>query len=177
MRWLGALGMCLAVGVVGACGSDDEGGAQGPTGCGKTPLSCPSDQTCWPVNTAGHLECTVAPAEQTQGKDCTLLLGQATCAPGLYCFPAVSGASSGTCQPFCPTGTCSGGSQCFQVGSVGGTEMVPVCSPPADADAGTDSGTGGTAGAGTGGTAGAGTGGTAGGSSGGTAGTSSGDGG
>lgn len=163
--------MCLAVGVVGACGSDDEGGgAQGPSGCGKTPQNCPSDQTCWPVNTAGHLECTVAPAEQTQGKDCTLLVGQATCAPGLYCFPSVSGTSSGTCQPFCPTGTCSGGTQCFQVGTVGGTETIPVCSPAVDADAGT----GGTAGAGSGGTAGAGTGGTAGASSGGTAGTSSG---
>jgi hypothetical protein len=172
MKWLGALGMCVAVGLVSACGSDDdEGSSPGPTGCGKTPTACPADQTCWPVSTSGHLECSVAPVDQTQGKDCTLLIGQATCAPGLYCFPNVSGTSNGTCQPFCQSGTCSGDSQCFQVGSVGGTEIVPVCSPPpVDVDAGTDSGTGGGAGAGSGGSAGSSSGGTAGTSSGGASG-------
>lgn len=156
MQGLGSLGPCLAI-ALAACGSDDDGGASKPSGCGAAPLACAPDQTCWTVNTSGHLACILAAPDGTEGKDCTNLINQATCAPGLFCMPNVSGSSSGTCQPFCQNAACANGGQCFQVGPPGGGEIVLVCSaPPGDAgtdadpstDAGSDSSTGGAGGAG-----------------------------
>lgn len=159
MKWLGALGACLAVSLMGACGGDDDGGggSQSSGGCSKTPLDCAADQTCWPANAAGHLACTPAPSDQTQGKSCTLIVAQATCAPGFYCFPSGNGSATGSCEPFCQNGSCSNGGVCAQVGIVGGSEFVAVCTPPA-----TDGGTGGSAGSGSGGSAGSASGGSAG---------------
>jgi hypothetical protein len=178
MKWMTVIGAGLFL--VSACGSDDSGGGggggSGKSGCGSDPWACGAGQTCWPVDTKGHLECIDAPTDLVEGTPCSFVVNQAQCAPHLYCFPAQNGATTGVCSPFCNQGTCQNGAACFQIGIQGGTEVVEVCEPivPEGGTGGTDAGTGGTAGTGSGGTAGTSAGGTAGTSAGGTAGTSAG---
>jgi hypothetical protein len=177
MRKLVAIGVGFVLAV--ACSSDEETDAPGgDPGCGKDPWACGAGETCWPVTASGHLECIDAPTDQIEGAPCQFVVGQAMCAPHLYCFPTTQGSSSGVCSPFCNQGVCLNGGTCTLVSLIGGKESVQVCTPNVGdsgtgGDAGTDSSVGGTGGiAGNGGTGGiAGSGGTVTGGAGGVAGS------
>lgn len=76
-----------------------------------------------------------------------MIVGQADCAPGHFCFPGAATSTEGTCAPFCANGACADGAACVQVYlfNTPKQELVPVCAP--SAGTGGAGGMGGAAGA------------------------------
>ncbi len=125
-----------------ACSGGEEDSSPPP--CNEDPWSCPTGQTCSPIDAVGSEFACVNSGPGQFGDACLGVVGSAECADGLACnlMTPTDRTCTAYCDPTDPARVCPDGGVCFTAQTSGG-RRVNVCQPASSSGSGQMTGSGG----------------------------------